>query len=138
MEDAQQALTKANDPEARVTPDERAAEWAKGAAFAEEWRCPSAGHTPAERVDQLSALAQETILDVERLTKTRGCRTCPNAYMRISWVLRIYKLRSQRDKQLLPLVRPRLTAIELACMDAIDVGIAAREEYEWKQATKKK
>lgn len=136
MEDAQQALRKANDPSAKVAPEERAQWLADGAMLAREWRCPNAGHVPVDDVRHLSVIAQETIADVERLTKTSGCKTCPNAYLRIPWVLRIWRIRQYREKQMLPMVRPRITAIELACIDAIDAGHAAREEYEWKQSMK--
>ena len=84
----------------------------------------------------LSENAQQTLADIERLTKTRGLRTCPNSYRRIEWAIRLVQLHTHREKHMLSMVRTRISAAELDAIAVVDRSLSERESYELAEAEK--
>lgn len=101
------------------------------------WRCPCAGHKPAESAADLDEHARETIADIERLTKASGLRTCPNAYTRLPWVVSVARLHAHREKHMLAMVKPRLSAVEVEALNVIDGALSDRTSHEIEQSRKR-
>lgn len=115
-----------------ASPDETAEESAQATHAQRIWRCPGAGYSPADAAAELDENAQATIEDIERLTHATGLRTCPNAYLRLPWVVAIERLHRHREKHMLSMVRQRLANVEVEAFAVIDDALAEREAYEIK------
>jgi hypothetical protein len=102
----------------------------RGDGFAEMWRCPRRGHPLRETKDHLPPACRTTIDRVEKLTDAKGLCACPLFYTRLPHVVDVAVLRARRDQHVLPLTNPNLDAIQVDCMEAIDVGYGARMQFE--------
>jgi len=109
-----------------------------GRARQAAWRCPFGGHDLPDDAEALPAVAQETLVAVERLTGARGMRTCPTFYARQPWVREACAGRKWAERGELRTRYGEVSGVLCEAIDLVEHSIAARMADDSERARSKR